>query len=107
MKRNNPYIINSIAALRYFQGWPQLERLNCYAGKAICCIMPNGDIAACSATRDSQHIQNCLSPSFGEAFEKLSPVLDCNGCWCTSTLELNCFLNLNLNTALNIKNIFS
>lgn len=106
-KKNNPYVINSIASLRYFQDWPELEKLNCYAGKLICCILPNGDVSGCSATRDSRHIQNCLSPSFRTAFKKLKPVVACKGCWCTSTLELNCFLRFNPDTLLNIKNVFS
>ena len=106
LKKRNPYIINSVSALKYLYALPHSKKINCYAGRIICCIMANGDVTPCSAIRDCFSANNCLAASFKDAFEKLPPVSICKGCWCTSTLELNCFLRFGLDTLLNIKNLF-
>ncbi len=105
-KKFNPYIINSVSALKYLYTLPHSKKIKCYAGRLICCIMPNGDVAPCSAARDCFSSNNCLAATFKDAFDKLPPVSSCKGCWCTSTLELNCFLKFNLDTLFNIEKIF-
>ncbi|MFA5062561.1 MAG: radical SAM protein [Candidatus Omnitrophota bacterium] len=106
LKKRNPYIINSTSALKYLYALPKGKKINCYAGRIICCIMPDGRVAPCSAIRDSFYSVSCLSVRFKDAFDKLPPVYSCKGCWCTSTLELNCFLRFDLDTFLNMKNMF-
>ena len=106
LKKRNPYIINSVSALKYLYALPHSKKINCYAGKIICCIMANGDVSPCSATRDFFAAKNCLATTFRGAFEGLAPASSCKGCWCTSTLELNCFLRFDLDTLLNMKNLF-
>jgi MoaA/NifB/PqqE/SkfB family radical SAM enzyme len=105
LKKRNPHIINSVSALKYLYTLPNDKRINCYAGRIICCIMPNGSVAPCSAIRDSFDSASCLSVRFRDAFDKLPSVYSCKGCWCTSTLELNCFLRFNLDTFLSMKNM--
>lgn len=105
LKKHNPYIINSVSALKYLYTLPQSKKINCYAGRIICCIGADGNVAPCSATRDRFNSNNCLTTTFMDAFNKLPPIFSCNGCWCTSTLELNCFLESSFGMILNTKNM--
>ncbi len=107
LKKTNPYIINSTLALKYLYHWPHMnKKLECYAGRLICCITANGDVYPCSAMRDEIKPPNCLDATFKEAFDNLSLVPSCRGCWCSSTLELNCLLSFDFNTILNIGRLF-
>lgn len=105
LKKSNPYIINSSVALKYLYNWPAYSRLKCYAGRLSCCITPNGDVYPCSLLRDRAKSFNCLLPEFKESFPELSREVSCDGCWCTSTLELNFFLAFNIDAVLNIKEL--
>lgn len=106
LKRHNKYIINSFTALNYLYNWPHNIKLACYAGRLICCISSNGNLYPCTMMINKINTLNCLKSSFKEAFHSLPIKPLCNGCWCTSTLELNCLLDLNFDTILNIKKLF-
>lgn len=107
LKKNNSFIINSTAGLRYIYDWPQPSALKCYAGKLICCISSNGNVYPCSAMRHFVKPVNCLDARFQEAFYRMPLIPSCKGCWCTSTLELNCLLCFKMDTILNIRKLFS
>lgn len=109
LKRTNPFIINSTLALEYLYHLPYRAnvKLKCYAGRLICCIAPNGDIFPCSAMRDKTRPTNCLEGTFKQAFHNLPFVSACKGCWCTSTLELNCLLRFNFKTIMNMRRLFA
>lgn len=106
LKRTNPHIINSMRALKYLYHWPRSAKISCYAGRLICCIMPNGDVSACSSMRDYSRDYNCVNSSMKDIFRNLRPLPSCKGCWCTSTLELNCLLSFNLPALLNARQLF-
>ncbi|MCF7907366.1 MAG: radical SAM protein [Candidatus Omnitrophica bacterium] len=105
-KRTNKFIINSIASLNYLSTWPHPLKLKCYAGKLICCITANGKVWPCSAAREESYHLNCLDPKFKKMFARGLAMPFCQGCWCSSTLELNCLMKFNLNTILNIRRLF-
>lgn len=107
LKKTTPFIINSSAALKYLHSWPQAPRIKCYAGKLICCIASEGYVYPCSAMRDKVSGISCLDPNFKEAFSNLPHAISCDSCWCSSTLELNCFMSFSLDNILNIRRLFA
>lgn len=109
LKKTNPYIINSSLALKYLYHWPyhMNMKLKCYAGRLICCITADGDLYPCSAMRDEIKPPNCLDATFKQAFYNLPLAPSCRGCWCSSTLELNCLLTFSFDTILNIRRLFA
>lgn len=102
-KRSNKYIVNSIAALDYLYNFPN-KRINCFGGKLICCITPNGHISPCTIIRDKIKLYNFRKEGFSKTFLNL-PEPKCDGCLCTNTLELNCLLDFNLGTFSNLKKL--
>ncbi len=95
-KKNNPFVINSLSALRYLYNWPKQGIFkNCYAGKVICRIGPGGKVFPCTMIRDKQKYYNCAKIGFENAFKQM-PLSSCDGCWCTATLEINRLLDFKL-----------
>lgn len=105
LKKSNKYIINSFSALGYLYNWPMHKKLNCYGGKIVCSISPDGNLYPCTMLMKTINAPNCLNISCKEAFDNLANS-SCKGCWCTSTLDLNCLMTFKLNTILNIKKLF-
>lgn len=103
IKKNNGYIVNSIAALEYLYKFPN-KKINCFGGKLICCIAPNGDLFPCTVMRDKTKPFNFRQWGFKQAFLNLSTP-ECDSCICTNTLELNYLLDFNLRTLSNIKKL--
>lgn len=102
IKENNGNIANSIDGLKYFYNWPEGKPLDCYAGKAICRINPNGDVYPCAIMEKKLKPINCVKMGFKNAFNNLTKV-SCRNCWCSSTLEVNKLLSLNINSFFNLK----
>lgn len=105
-KKSNRYIINSLFALNYLLNWPNYKKLKCYGGRIICCISPNGYLYPCTILMESINAPNCLDISCKEAINYLTNFF-CKGCWCTSTLELNCLMAFRPNAVLDIKRLFA
>ncbi|MFH1441756.1 MAG: radical SAM protein [Candidatus Omnitrophota bacterium] len=105
LKKNNKYIINSLTALKYLYDWPSYNKMTCYGGRLTYCISSEGDLYPCTMLMEKTKAPNCLTPFLEETHLNL-PVSKCEGCWCTSTLEMNCFLKFNLDEFLNIKKLF-
>ena len=104
LKKSNPYIINSRPALEYLYNWPEPGKFKCFAGRIICCLMPEGKMFPCASMRNYLNGISCLSASVKNAFNNLQTPVSCKGCWCASTLELNCLMNLELKSFLQVVN---
>ncbi|MBL7197060.1 MAG: radical SAM protein, partial [Candidatus Omnitrophica bacterium] len=97
-KKNNKSVANSLSSLRYIKSWPLTEKkINCFAGKFLCRIEPNGDVYPCTMVRHRTKPINCLDCGLKKAFDEL-PDVNCEGCWCMGTLELNYLLSLDIGT---------
>ncbi len=106
LKKRNKYIINSYSTLEYLYNWPEnTGKIKCYGGKLVCCINPRGDVSNCTIMMSKGSFVNSVVNGFKKAFYNL-PNAYCNGCWCTSTLELNCLLSLDLHTIVNSRKLF-
>lgn len=100
-KRKHKYIANSASSLRFIQNWPSVnQRIKCFAGKFFCRLEPNGDMYPCTMLRHRLKPVNCVTYGVREAFNRTLKV-NCGGCWCMGTLELNYLLSLDVNTILN------
>lgn len=101
-KKRNKLIISSVSGLGYLCNWPDHGKFKeCYADKIICRIGPKGEVFPCTMMRHKYEFPNCLELGFKKAFYGM-PRASCNGCWCTATLELNCLLNLKLDSILSL-----
>lgn len=105
LKSSNKYIINSISALQYLYDWPRHKKIKCYGGRLSCCVSPEGGLYPCTMIMKKIKVPSCLDIGFEKAYYSL-PVSKCEGCWCTSTLEMNSFLKFTPDTLLNIKKLF-
>lgn len=105
LKSSNKYIINSISALQYLYDWPCHKKIKCYGGKLSCCVSSDGGLYPCTMMMEKIKMPSCLNIGFDRAYHDL-PVSKCEGCWCTSTLEMNSFLKFNPDAVLNVKKLF-
>jgi len=106
LKKSNKYIINSLFALDYLYNWPNYKKLECCGGRIICCISPNGYLYPCTMLMEKVNALNCFDISCKEAINHLTN-FPCKGCWCTSTLDLNCLMTLRQHAVLNFKRLFA
>lgn len=106
LKRSDKHIINSLYALNYLYHWPKHDKkLECYGGRLICCISPDGNLSPCTNLMERIKTVNYRDTSFKHTFNNLV-IASCDGCWCTSTLELNCLLAFKIDTIFNISKLF-
>jgi len=103
-KRNNKYVLHSDWTLEYLLNWPFIKEIDCFSGKFICRIEPNGDIYPCTMTRTAAS-NNCLESGFKYAFESLAKV-NCGRCWCLGTLEFNHLLSVDFKDVKSLMDLF-
>lgn len=106
LKRYDKYIINSEKSLRYLYNWPSSSQLECYGGKLIFCISPKGELYPCTILMDKIKAPHCLNTGDAKSIFSFPFEYKCEGCWCTSTLEMNSFMAFNPKTVLNIYKLF-
>lgn len=103
--RASKLIVNSLSGLRYIYSWPDVGSLRCYAGVLFCRISPGGNLYPCNIMQKCTGRINCKEHSFEDSFKAMPRNYPCSGCWCTTSLELNYFLSLNVDSLTNIHNI--
>lgn len=94
-KKYKEYIANSQRNLEYLSSYPDGESLNCYAGKLFCIIDMDGSLFPCPMREMEIRTLNISKPKFKSLFLEL-PEVNCNRCWCNSTLEFNLICDLNI-----------
>ena len=99
-KARNNTIGNSLVGLKELYNWPVLRKTNCYAGKLMAHIYPNGEVFPCFNL--IYHKASNAKNGFMEAFSAPTDRVDnCPGCWTYATIEFNYLLSLNSNSILN------
>jgi MoaA/NifB/PqqE/SkfB family radical SAM enzyme len=98
--KKNIFISNSRVALKYISCYPEGKQIkHCAAGRIFCQIDPDGTVHPCERIHIKEAV-NCKRDGIQKAFYSL-PLLDCQECWCTSTLELNLIYSLNVEALFN------
>lgn len=105
-RRGNKYIANSLPALRYIYNWPHHKESKCWAGVFHCRILPDGRLTSCDRLQSNNNSFNCLKEDIKTAFKALPEARCVDGCWRSTTIELNYLLSLNLSSILNLINIY-
>ncbi|MFC1889071.1 radical SAM protein [Thermodesulfobacteriota bacterium] len=101
-KRTHPRLIgNSSTSLEFMESWPALRPMRCYAGSLFCKILPDGEVVACDSL-DRPKEGGAHPGSFGSAFESLSPIGSCEGCWRNNTIDINLSLSFNISAIVDI-----
>jgi MoaA/NifB/PqqE/SkfB family radical SAM enzyme len=99
-KKNNPLIINSMAALRYMRDYHRSRRISCCTGVIFARISVDGSLFACK-------MSEALLPNYNieNRFRSLVNV-SCKQCLCTPTLELNLIYSLDAEAIMNAMSKF-
>ncbi len=99
-------IQNSISGLQHLYNWPHPKRIRCAAGILSCKILPNGYVISCDRNFSKYNLSegdllNSVYYNFREMFNQLKPSF-CFSCWCSSVVEFNLAVSLNLNAVFNL-----
>lgn len=99
-KRGAP-IVNSLSYFRYIlKNWPDSNRLQCWAGHNFCAVGPDGMVYPCHYLIGSDCGVDGRAVGFKNAFESLK-IPKCKGCFGNAYVDLNLFIEGNLNVILN------
>jgi MoaA/NifB/PqqE/SkfB family radical SAM enzyme len=91
LRRTSPTIANSDAGLEYMENWPHARPMKCYGSRLFLRLDPAGRSFFCTMQRDNFASATILEQGVQQTMASLIQA-PCSGCWCTSTLELNLFL---------------
>jgi MoaA/NifB/PqqE/SkfB family radical SAM enzyme len=91
MRKTNPTIANSDAALEYMESWPKTRPIKCHGSTLFLRLGPDGQSFFCTMQRTNFAKKNILEHGVEQTMRSLARE-SCAGCWCTSSLELNLFL---------------
>lgn len=95
LAKSNRFILNSEPNLDYIALFPAGRNVpHCSAGRILCHIKPDGSVYSCERKYEGG-APNCKIAGIEKAFYSL-PVINCDQCWCTGTLELNLVYALNV-----------
>ncbi len=87
-------VLNSWAGLGYYKTWPKPPEITCFAGRGFFHIGSEGKLFPCVMMAGAEKGGVDIGKGgVSEALKKL-PELDCRGCWCGGTLELNLAMGL-------------
>lgn len=92
LRKTERTIANTDASLKYLLTWPNPHPLRCRGAGFFLRLDPAGRSFFCTMQRDNFAKMNVLEHGARATMKSLQQ-LPCNGCWCTSTLELNMFLD--------------
>ena len=94
-------IVNSLSYFRYIlKNWPDSNRLQCWAGHNFCAVGPDGMVYPCHYLIGSDCGVDGRAVGFKNAFESLK-IPKCKGCFGNAYVDLNLFIEGNLNVILN------
>ncbi len=83
-------VLGSPASFAYLASWPDPPAIPCFAGTAMTKVSADGRLFPCAILEHRVPGPSALELGFARAFDRLEDVpLECEGCWCTKTLELN------------------
>lgn len=101
-KKRNPLVGNSWAGLKHLFYWPRAHPLlKCYGGLLSVRIDANGDIKICGRPKGDSVLGNVLTGDFERIFMTADlPV--CRFCWCSSRIEFNKAMALDIDAVSNI-----
>lgn len=103
-KRKNEYIGHSISGLKFLYNWPHPKKIWCLARLISARIESDGSVDICFRNQFKLKQSSPDDIIFRESFNSL-PFLYCDQCCCSSSVELNCALSLNLDAVFNTWNI--
>ena len=100
-KKQGAPIVNSLSYFRYIlENWPDSNRLQCRAGHNFCAVGPDGMVYPCHYLIGSNCGIDGRTIGFKNAFESLK-IPKCKGCFGNAYVDLNLFIEGNLNVILN------
>lgn len=100
-KKKGAPIVNSTSYFRYIlENWPDSNHLQCKAGFNFCAVGPNGMVYPCHYLIGSDCGADGRKIGFRNAFESLK-IPKCKGCFGNAYVDLNLFIEGNLNVILN------
>lgn len=104
-KKDRFLMRNSLREFRHIYNWPHYKKLTCWGGKIFCMIAPNGEVAPCDRLKYDKELPNCAEIGFQEAFNRLPPLPECEGCGFCGTVELNYLMSFKFDVLSSIKKI--
>jgi len=103
-KRETAYIAHSISGLKFLYNWPQLKKIRCQASLISARIESDGRVDICFRNQFKSKPIGANEVTFQGGFYSF-PYFYCDQCCCPSSVELNCLLNLKLDTVFNTWNL--
>ena len=81
---------SSLGTLEYMDTWPELEPVDCHAGRRFCRVLSDGRVVACDRPYAPQKPPEPGSAAgFRAGIAALERAGHCQGCWRNNTIELN------------------
>ena len=104
-KRKTKYHIgHSVSGLKFLYDWPHLKKIRCLARFVSTRIESDGCVGICFRNQFKSNLRDADYATFREQFHRL-PFLTCDQCCCSSSVELNCALSLNVDAVFNTWNL--
>jgi MoaA/NifB/PqqE/SkfB family radical SAM enzyme len=81
---------NSRGTLEYMRSWPEIDPVDCFAGRFFCRVLPDGRVVAC----DRDYAPTPIPPpgtrdGFVESVKGMRRAGRCRGCFRNNTIEIN------------------
>lgn len=99
-KKDKYPILNSETGLRCLLKPPKQLLSNCYAGRLMVGMTPEGKATVCNQLRIDGAASDATGGRFLQAIRSL-PVPACNSCLCANPMEMNLLFNFDLRTIVN------
>ncbi|MCP4872112.1 MAG: radical SAM protein [Proteobacteria bacterium] len=88
--RTGAPILGSASSFEYLAQWPAAPRIDCFGASGIAKLAADGRVFPCAILEHRTHAISALDHGFEAAWDAIAEdPLDCSGCHCTKTLQLN------------------
>jgi MoaA/NifB/PqqE/SkfB family radical SAM enzyme len=83
-------ILGSASSFEYLAQWPQAPRIDCFGASGIAKLAADGQVFPCAILEHRTPAISAFEHGFAAAWDAIAnDPLDCSGCHCTKTLQLN------------------
>jgi len=88
--RGGAPVLGSASSFEYLARWPEAPRIECFGASGIAKLAADGRVFPCAILEHRTPAISALEHGFAAAWDAIAhDPLDCSGCHCTKTLQLN------------------